>query len=60
MMNIHDYGAAPLAKTFILVRGLSLVCMVGIVGMAANFVAEIVGTNVDPPHEVVGTLVMVN
>lgn len=58
-MAIPDYGAAPLAKTFVLVRGLSLVAMVSIVGLTANFVAEIVATNVDPPREIVATLTIV-
>ncbi|KAK4543342.1 hypothetical protein LTR36_005701 [Oleoguttula mirabilis] len=55
-MPVPDYGAAPLAKTFMLVRGLSLLAMVCIVGLTANFVSEIVSTNVDPPREIVGTL----
>ncbi|KAI6833998.1 hypothetical protein KC365_g3033 [Hortaea werneckii] len=55
-MPVPDYGAEPLAKTFVLVRGLSLLAMVCIVGLTANFISEIVSTNVDPPKEVVGTL----
>ncbi|EMC99518.1 hypothetical protein BAUCODRAFT_339516 [Baudoinia panamericana UAMH 10762] len=55
-MPIPDYGAAPLAKTFLLARGLSLVAMICIVGLTANFVSEIVSSNVDPPREIVGTL----
>ncbi|KAF2723551.1 hypothetical protein K431DRAFT_282991 [Polychaeton citri CBS 116435] len=55
-MPVPTYGAAPLAKTFVMARGLSLVAMVAIVGMTANFVAEIVSTNVEPPREIVGTL----
>jgi len=58
-MPIPDYGAAPLAKTFMLVRGLSLLAMVCIVGLTANFVSEIISTNVDPPKEIVGTLTIV-
>lgn len=42
-----------------MVRGLSLVAMIAIVGMTANFVAEIVSTNVDAPREIVGTLSIV-
>ncbi|KAK4626730.1 hypothetical protein CLAFUW4_04343 [Fulvia fulva] len=55
-MPIPDYGAAPLAKTLILVRGLSLVAMIAILGMTANFVSDIVASNIEPPREVVGTL----
>ena len=58
-MPVPDYGAAPLAKTFMLVRGLSLFAMVLIVGLTANFISEIVSTNVDPPKEIVGTLTIV-
>lgn len=59
-MAIPDYGAAPLAKTFMLMRALSLLAMVCVVGLTANFVSEIVSTNVDPPREIVGTLVIVS
>lgn len=59
-MPVPDYGAAPLAKTFMLMRGLSGVAMIAIVGMTANFVAQIVSTNVDPPREVVATLSIVS
>ncbi|KXL49321.1 hypothetical protein M433DRAFT_72567 [Acidomyces richmondensis BFW] len=55
-MPLPDYGAAPLAKTFMLARGLSLTAMICIVGLTANFVSEIVSSNVDPPREIVGTL----
>ena len=58
-MPVPDYGAAPLAKTFMLVRGLSLFAMVCVVGLTANFVSEIVSTNIDPPREIVGTLTIV-
>ncbi|PPJ51403.1 hypothetical protein CBER1_08554 [Cercospora berteroae] len=57
-MLVPEYGAAPLAKTFVLVRGLSLISMVAIVGMTANFVSQIVSSNVEPPKEIVGTLVI--
>lgn len=58
-MPIPDYGALPLAKSFLYVRGLSLVAMVGIVGLTANFVSEIVSTSVSPPKEIVATLSIV-
>lgn len=58
-MPVPEYGALPLAKTFLYVRGLSLIAMVGIVGMTANFVSEIVSTGVSPPEEIVGTLSVV-
>ncbi|KAI9654230.1 MAG: hypothetical protein M1821_006758 [Bathelium mastoideum] len=55
-MPVPSYGALPLAKFFLLVRGLELFCMVFIVGFTANFVAEINSQNATPPKEVVGTL----
>ncbi|KAF2168586.1 hypothetical protein M409DRAFT_65499 [Zasmidium cellare ATCC 36951] len=57
-MPLPDYGAAPLAKTFLLVRGLSLIAMIAIVGVTANFVSQIVSSNIEPPKEIVGTLVI--
>lgn len=58
-MPVPDYGAAPLAKTFMLTRGLALIAMICIVGLTANFVSEIVSQGVDPPREVVATLAIV-
>lgn len=55
-MPVPTYGAAPLSKFFLLTRILELVCMIGIVGITANFVDQIVSSNVEPPQEVVGTL----
>nr|OQO24454.1 hypothetical protein B0A51_08563 [Rachicladosporium sp. CCFEE 5018] len=55
-MPLPTYGAAPLAKTFMLVRILSLIAMVTIIGLTANFVSQIVSTNIEPPKEIVGTL----
>lgn len=59
-MPVPAYGAAPLAKTFVMVRSLSLIAMVSIIGLTANFVSEIVATNIEPPKEIVGTLVVVS
>lgn len=59
-MPVPSYGAAPLAKSFLLVRGLSLIAMVAILGMTANFVSQIVTTNVEAPQEVIGTLSVVS
>lgn len=58
-MGVPDYGAAPLAKFFLVVRIISLIAMICIVGVTANFVSEIVSTNVQPPREVVATLAIV-
>ena len=59
-MAIPSYGALPLAKFFLMIRGLELFCMVFIVGFTANFVAEINSQNATPPREVVGTLSIVS
>ncbi|KAM0706583.1 hypothetical protein Q7P35_005910 [Cladosporium inversicolor] len=49
-------SSAPLARTFLISRGLSIVAMVSIVGMTAHFVSQLVASNIDPPREIVGTL----
>ncbi|KAI4760957.1 hypothetical protein E4T52_04318 [Aureobasidium sp. EXF-3400] len=55
-MPVPSYGALPLSETFLCIRGLSLVAMVGIVGLTANFVAAINSVGIEPPREIVGTL----
>lgn len=57
-MPVPAYGAAPLSKTFALVRILELISMIIVVGIAANFVNDIVSSGIEPPKEVVGTLVV--
>jgi len=52
--------SAPLAKTFLISRGLSIVAMIAIVGMTAHFVSQLVDSNIDPPREIVGTLTVVS
>ena len=59
-MPVPNYGALPLAKFWLLCRGLSLIAMIAIVGMTANFVSEIVSTNFAPPKEVIGALSIVS
>ena len=49
-------SSTPLARTFLISRGLSVVAMVSIVGMTAHFVSQLVSSNIDPPREIVGTL----
>ena len=58
-MPMPSYGAAPLSKTFVLVRMMQVISMIAIVGMTANFVSEIVASGVEPPKEIVGTLSVV-
>lgn len=58
-MPVPAYGAAPLSKTFALVRVLEVLSMIIVVGIAANFVDDIVSSGIEPPKEVVGTLSVV-
>ena len=58
-MAIPDYGAAPLAKFFLLVRGLQLIAFICMVGITANFVAEIVSSGYPACKEIIGTLTVV-
>ena len=53
-------SSTPLARTFLISRGLSGVAMVSIVGMTAHFVSQLVSSNIDPPREIVGTLTVVS
>lgn len=55
-MPVPSYGAMPLSKMFCLVRIMQVVAMVIIIGIASNFVSQIVQTGIEPPKEVVGTL----
>lgn len=59
-MSLSNTGSAPLAKTFLIARGLSLIAMIAIVGMTAHFVSQLVDSNIDPPREIVGTLSVVS
>ena len=59
-MPAPGYGAPPLAKTFLLVRALQMLCFIIIVGVTANFVAEIVSQNEVVAKEIVGTLTTVS
>jgi len=52
-----DYGA--LGATFKITRVLQAVSMVAIIGMTANFIAEMVSSNVAPPNVLIGTLSVV-
>lgn len=49
-----QYGA--LGKAFTFARILQAVCLIGIIGMTANFVAMMVASNATPPHVLIGTL----
>ncbi|KAI9885941.1 MAG: hypothetical protein M1823_002267 [Watsoniomyces obsoletus] len=49
-----NYGA--LGTSFLAVRGLQMVCLIGIIGMTANFISEMVQSQNTPPNVLVGTL----
>ncbi|KAI9749228.1 MAG: hypothetical protein M4579_006956 [Chaenotheca gracillima] len=53
-MPAPSYGA--LGMTFTVVRMLQTVSLIGIIGMTANFIAEMVQANAVPPPVIVGTL----
>ena len=48
-----------LGATFTIVRGLQVVSLIGIIGMTANFIAQMVNANTAPPNVLVGTLSVV-
>ena len=55
-MPVPSYGAAPIAKSFLITRALQLICFVAIIGITANFVSEIVASGYAAAKEIVGTL----
>jgi hypothetical protein len=57
-MAAPDHGA--IGMTFIITRGFQLICMICIIGMTANFVAEMVNADQKPPSLIVGTLTIVS
>ncbi|CZR55278.1 uncharacterized protein PAC_05165 [Phialocephala subalpina] len=52
-----QFGA--LGATFTVVRGMQAVSLIAIIGMTANFIAEMVSANQSPPHVLIGTLSVV-
>lgn len=52
-----DYGA--LGGTFKIVRLLQVISLLACIGMAANFISEMVSQNDSPSEELVGTLSVV-
>ena len=52
-----DYGA--LGATFKITRALQVICLLACIGMAANFISEMVQNNDTPSKELVGTLSVV-
>lgn len=52
-----SYGA--LGATFKVVRILQIICMIAVIGMTANFIAQMVNNNNSPPEVLVGTISVV-
>ena len=52
-----DYGA--LGATFKSVRVMQVVSLIGIIGMTANFIAQMVASNDTPPNLLIGTISVV-
>ena len=50
----QDFG--PLGATFTVVRAMEAVSLITIIGMTANFIAEMVAANQSPPQVLIGTL----
>ena len=53
-----NFGA--LGATFTVVRALQAVSLITIIGMTANFIAEMVSADQSPPRVLIGTLSVVS
>jgi hypothetical protein len=53
----NNYGA--LGATFQLARPFQGISLIAIIGMTANFIAEIVNNNATPPNVFIGTITVV-
>lgn len=49
-----------LATSFKAVRILQAICLISIIGMTANFIAQMVNANATPPDVLIGTLSVVS
>lgn len=56
-MGNNYYGA--LGATFKIVRILQVVSLIAIIGMTANFIAQMVSNDISPPQVLVGTISVV-
>lgn len=56
-MAESNHGA--LAATFKIVRVLQAICLIAIIGMTSNFIAEMISENTTPPNILIGTLSVV-
>lgn len=53
-----NYGA--LGMTFTVVRGMQAISLISVIGMTANFIAQMVSANTAPPNVLIGTLSVVS
>lgn len=53
-----DYGA--LGATFKITRALQVICLLACIGMASNFISQMIQNNDQPSKELVGTLSVVS
>jgi hypothetical protein len=53
-----NFGA--LGATFTVVRGMQAISLISIIGMTANFIAEMVAADQSPPKVLIGTLSVVS
>jgi hypothetical protein len=56
-MPVQRSGA--LENTFAVCRGMQIISLIAVLGMSANFIAEMVNTSQSPPHVLIGTLTVV-
>ena len=57
-MQGANFGA--LGATFTVVRAMEAISLIAIIGMSANFIAEMVAAKQSPPHVLIGTLTVVS
>jgi hypothetical protein len=55
---MSKFGA--LGATFTVVRGMQAISLISVIGMTANFIAEMVAANQAPPNVLIATLSIVS
>jgi hypothetical protein len=59
LVNMPGPAFGALGASFTVTRAMQAVCLISIIGMTANFIAEMVASNQSPPHVLIGTLSVV-
>jgi hypothetical protein len=57
-MPAPQYGA--LGASYTVARGLQGVSLISIIGMTANFIAQMVSSKTNPPNVLIGTIAVVS